>query len=115
MASGDLYSWVILTMNEFKNKNGHNVDIQTISREERIGIGLFGDFPYDAVKFQVKATAYYHDFGKFLANLENAFPFSRVQNIDMLPEGGIATGPEAEKLALRFDLIVPVKPKETGK
>ena len=112
MASGDLYSWVILTMNEFKNKNGHKVDIQNISREERVGISLFGDFPYDAVRYQVKVSAYYHDFGKFLANLENAFPYSRVQNLDMHAEAGLATGPEAEKLSYKFELVVPVKPKD---
>ncbi len=112
MASGDLYSWVILTMNDFKSKNGHRVDIQDIGREERVGIGMYGDFPYDAVRYTVKVTAYYHDFGKFLAELENAFPFTRVQNLLLTPEGGITTGPEAEKLAFRFELVVPVKPKE---
>lgn len=115
MASGDLYSWVIMTLNKFKQDNAHNVDIQNISREERIHIGLYGEFPYDAVKYQVKGAAYYHDFGKFLANLENAFPFSRVQNIDLSPEGGVTTGPEAEKLSFKFELVVPLKPKETGK
>ncbi|HEY1173061.1 MAG TPA: hypothetical protein VGH19_16960 [Verrucomicrobiae bacterium] len=115
MATGDLYSWVIMTLNKFKQDNAHAVDIQNISREERVPIGFFGEYPYDAVKYQVKGAAYYHDFGKFLANLENAFPFARVQNMDLSPEGGVLTGPEAEKLAFRFELVVPLKPKETSK
>ncbi len=115
MATGDLYSWVILTVNDFKGKNGHNVQITGFTPGEKVGIGVFSDFPYEAVKYQLKGTAYYHDFGKFLADFENAFPFIRVQNLDLMPEGGVATGAEAEKLAFRFELVVTLKPKDTGK
>lgn len=115
MASGDLYSWVILTVNDFKAKNGHNVNITSYSREEKVGVGMFGDFPYDMVRYQVKGNAYYHDFGRFLADFENAFPFIRVQNIDLVPDGSITTGPEAEKLAFRFEIVVPLKPKDSAK
>jgi Tfp pilus assembly protein PilO len=112
MAAGDLYSWVILTVNDFKSKGGYRVQIPNFSREERVGIGMYGDFPYDAVKYQLKGNGYYHDLGKFLADFENAFPFIRVQNLDILPEGGVSTGAEAEKLSFRFEIVVPLKPKE---
>lgn len=113
MATGDLYSWVIIKVNKFKL--GYNVDIPVFSREERAVVGVFPEFPYEAVKYTLKGSAYYHDFGKFLADFENAFPYMRVQNIDLSPESGTANGPEAEKLSFRFDLVVPLKPKEAGK
>lgn len=115
MAAGDLYSWVILTVNDFKAKGGYRVQIPYFSREERVGIGMYGDFPYEAVKYQLKGNGFFHDIGKFLADFENAFPFIRVQNIDITPEGGVSTGPEAEKLSFKFEIVVPLKPKETGK
>jgi len=115
MATGDLYSWVILAVNDFKAKGGHNVQITGFTPGEKVGIGVFPDFPYEAVKYQLKGTAYYHDFGKFLADFENAFPFIRVQNMDLMPEGGVTTGAEAEKLAFRFEMVVTLKPKDTGK
>jgi len=113
MASGDLYSWVILTVNKFKV--GYNVEIPFFSREERTTVGIFPNFPYDAVKYTLKGTAYYHDFGKFLADFENTFPYMRVQNIDLTPEGGSNSGAEAEKLSFRFELVVPLKTKEATK
>jgi len=115
MAAGDLYSWVILAVNDFKAKGGYRVQIPYFSREERAGIGMYGDFPYEAVKYQLKGNGYYHDFGKFLADFENAFPFIRVQNFDITPEGGVSTGPEAEKLSFKFEIVVLLKPKESGK
>lgn len=113
MASGDLYSWVILKVNQFKV--GYNVEIPNFSREERTPVGIFPNFPYDAVKYTLKGTAYYHDFGKFLADFENAFPYMRVQNIDLSPEGGSTSGADAEKLNFRFELVVPLKTKEPSK
>jgi Tfp pilus assembly protein PilO len=113
MASGDLYSWVILTVNKFKI--GYNVDIPNFSREERTSVGIFADFPYEAVKYTLKGSAYYHDLGKFLADFENAFPYIRVQNLDLSPEGGSSNGAEMEKLSFKLELVVPLKTKEASK
>lgn len=110
MASGDLYSWVILTINKFKS--GHNVDIPSISLPERINIGLFGDFPYDAMKCALRGSAYFHDFGKFLADFENAFPHVRVQNIELAPE---SVSGDSEKLSFKLEVVIPLKPTEKKK
>lgn len=112
MASGDLYSWVILTVNRFKS--GYNVEIPNFSREELVGVGMYGEFPYEAAKYTLKGSAYFHDFGKFIADFENAFPYIRVQNIDLMPQGDV-TGQDMEKLTFKFELVVPLKPKETSK
>jgi Tfp pilus assembly protein PilO len=115
MASGDLYSWVILKVNDFIKSRAHKVEIPIFGREERTHIGIYGDFPYDAVKYSLKGTGYYHDLGKFLADFENAFPYARIQNLDLMPESGAGSGSENEKLAFKFELVVTLKPKETGK
>ncbi len=115
MATGDLYSWVILKVNDFVKSRGHKVEIPIFGREERTHIGIFGEFPYEAVKYSLKGSGYYHDLGKFLADFENTFPYARVQNLDIMTEGGVGPGAENEKLAFKFDLVVTLKPKETGK
>lgn len=115
MATGDLYSWVILKVNDFVKSRGHKVEIPIFGREERTHVGIYGEFPYDAVKYSLKGTGYYHDLGKFLADFENAFPYARVQNLDVMAESGVGSATENEKLAFKFDLVVTLKPKETGK
>ena len=113
IASGDLYAWVIMTVNKFKM--GHNVDIPNFSREERVPAGIYPEFPYDAVKYTLKGTAYYHDLGRFIAEFENKFPYIRIQNLDISPEGGSSNAADAEKLVFRFELVVPLKGKEATK
>jgi len=110
MASGDMYSWIILTVNKFRA--GYNVDIPQFSREAPCDVGLLPKFPYKAAVFNVKGTAYFHDLGKFIADFENNFPYLRVQNLELDPAGGssaTATG-DAEKLAFRMEIVTLVSP-----
>ena len=110
MAAGDLYSWMIQTMNQFKLV--HNVDIPQISREIPCEVGMFPQFPYKAATFVVNGTAYYHDFGKFLAAFENNFPYMRVQNLELEPGGSLKAekAEENERLRFRMELVTLIKP-----
>lgn len=116
MASGDKYSWIIQTINNFlaKNRLGETrrVEIPQFSREVPTEVGLFADFPYEAVAFTIRGTAYFHDFGKFVAEFENAFPFVRVQNIDLDPSAGSAATAvgDPEKLAFKMEIVALVNP-----
>jgi len=110
MASGDMYSWIILTVNKFRE--GYKVEIPQFSREAPCDIGLLPKFPYRAAVFNVKGTAYFHDLGKFIADFENNFPYLRVQNLELDPAGGssaTATG-DSEKLAFRLEIVTLVSP-----
>jgi Tfp pilus assembly protein PilO len=110
MASGDLYSWMILTMNRFRAN--YKVEIPQFSREVTGEVGLLPKFPYRAAFFNVRGTAYYHDFGKFVADFENAFPFIRVQNVELEPavsSSATSTG-EAEKLTFRMEIVALINP-----
>ncbi len=110
MASGDMYSWIFLTMNKFKANR--NVDIPQFSREVATDAGILPKFPYRAVLFNVRGTAFYHDLGKFIADFENTYPYLRVQNVELEPAtssaGGAATQ-TAEKLGFKMEIIALVK------
>jgi len=118
MPSGDMYSWVILTINSFKENGGYKVDIPQFSREVAGEVGIIAKFPYRAAVFHVRGTAYFHDFGRFVADFENTFPYMRIQNIDLEPSSGTAatrdTGivsvEDAEKLAFKFEIVTLVNP-----
>jgi Tfp pilus assembly protein PilO len=116
MASGDMYSWIILKINQFKG--GYDVDIPQFSREVPTEVGVLPNFPYRAALFNIRGKAYYHDFGRFLSDFENAFPYLRVQNIDLEPASSTsaanATGTEveenSEKLSFRMEIVTLINP-----
>lgn len=106
MASGDLYSWIIETVKRFKLD--HNVDIPQFTPAVTGEVNLFPRFPYQQATLGVAGAAYYHDFGKFLAEFENRFPCIRVLNLELEPVAAV-TPAEKEKLAFRMELAVLVK------
>ncbi len=121
MASGDMYSWIIQTVNKFRE--GYKVDIPQFSREVPCEVGMFAKFPYRAVQFNVRGTAFFHEFGRFLGDFENRFPYMRVQNLELEPaalssantsgtgSASTTTAPEdAEKLAFRMEIVALVNP-----
>ena len=110
MASGDMYSWIILTINKFRADR--KVEIPQFSREVPTEVGVLPKFPYRAALFNVRGTAYFHDFGKFIADFENAFPFIRIQNLELeaaASSSATSTG-DPEKLAFRMEIVTLVNP-----
>ena len=110
MASGDIYLWMINTMNDF-NKT-HRVTVADFQRETLGEVGIIPKFLYKAATFPIKGTGYFHDIGRFLADLENTFPYLRVQNLELTPGTKTPTTPDAEKLNFRFEVVALVKPSE---
>jgi hypothetical protein len=100
-APNDMYSWLIQTLSTFTA--GRSVEIPQFGRELPTEVGIFPRFPYRAALFNVRGSAHYHDFGKFLADFENNFPYIRVQNIDLDPAAG-------EKLNFKMELLTLVRP-----
>lgn len=114
MASGDMYSWIILTMNSFKENGGYKVEIPQFSREVASEVGMMAKFPYRAAIFHVRGTAFYHDFGRFVADFENTYPFMRIQNIDVesVPStfGASSEAEDSEKLSFKMEIVTLVNP-----
>jgi hypothetical protein len=110
MASGDMYSWVILTVNKFRE--GYKVEIPQYSREVPCEVGMFSKFPYKGALFTLRGNAYFHDLGKFLADFENRFPYIRVQNLTLEPAATSSANnaTDSEKLAFQMELVTLINP-----
>jgi len=107
MASGDSYSWAINMVRRFKA--GHKVDVAQFGPSLAVGdVNLLANFPYKQATLWVAGTAHYHDFGRFLADLENQYPHVRVVNLDLRHNPSPAPG-EKEKLAFKMDIVMLVK------
>jgi hypothetical protein len=84
------------------------IHITSYSPPEMSDKGFIPKFPYRWATFRVKGIAYFHDFGKFVSDFENSFPYFRIQNLDIAPTSGVNAEPE--KLNFNFDLVAPVQP-----
>jgi hypothetical protein len=114
MASGDLYFWMTETIRNLKV--GHKVEIPSLSGlEGPKEFNMIPKFPYQQAAVSMLGTAYFHDLGRFIRDLENQFPLIRVQNLDIEPAPALAGAEGAEKdnkekLTFRMDLVALVKP-----
>ena len=106
IASGDVFAWTYDTIRQFK-VNRH-IDISTMGQPVQSDEDLIPNFPYKQIQFQIIGTGYYHDIGKFVADLENKFPHMRVLNITIDPNTGADTS--LEKLSFRVEIAALVKP-----
>jgi hypothetical protein len=107
----DAYAWIISTINPMiQSRKGVSYPFH-YSQPEVSDVGIIPGFPYKWATFHVDGTGFYHDLGKFFADLENNYPYFRVQNLEM--NANVSTGVEAEKLNVAFELVVPVKASDT--
>jgi hypothetical protein len=106
----DAYAWIISTINSFVQSH-KEINVSHYTQPDVSDIGLIPNFPYKWATFHLEGTGFYHDLGKFFADLENSFPYYRVQNLEMSSMS--ASGVDAEKLQVTFDLVMPVKSTDT--
>ncbi len=107
-SSGDLYSWVVNALKQF-NTPGYKVDMPQFGVPTVAEMRMLPGFPYNQATVPVSGSAYYWDFGKFLADFENKFPYMRVQSLNLIPGGGL-TPAERERLIFQMEFITLVKP-----
>ena len=79
IAGGDVYSWTYDTIRRFKAK--YALDIPSIGQPSISDVDVIGAIPYKQLKVTLTGTGYYHDLGKFIADLENNFPHIRLVNL----------------------------------
>jgi hypothetical protein len=116
MASGaDHYTWAILLLEKARTR--HEVKIIEVTRPVKSDVGLLAQFPYQAAIFTVRGAGHYHDFGKFLADFENSFPYFRIQNLSLAPASDSVVGSDtpaavsaAENLSFRMEIVALIKP-----
>ena len=102
MATGDIYAWAVDNMRHFKAD--YKVDVPEIGQPSVGDVDLFAAFPYKQFRFSLHGSGYYHDIGKFIADLEDKFPHMRVVNLQMLPSGS-----DSEKLVFSMEIVALVK------
>jgi hypothetical protein len=82
LPQGDLYRWIIKTMNGFLERHPR-VDVTSYSPPETGDRLTLPRIPYSTANFSLAGTAFYHDFGRFLADLENSLPQLRIRRLSL--------------------------------
>ncbi len=111
MASGDLYSWIVTAIKQF-NVPSYKVDMPQFGIPVVKPVIMLPGFPYQQASVTVAGTAYFDDFGKFLSDFENHFPYMRVSDVSLEPvsSGPGATVEERERLSFHMEIVALVKP-----
>jgi hypothetical protein len=108
MGAGDLYDWVINTIRQFKMP--YKIDKLVFSQiDGPKDMSMIPGFAYKQASLTVGGEAFFHDFGQFVADFENQFPYFRVLNLNLEPVSGVVAI-EREKLSFRMEIAVLVKP-----
>lgn len=109
MASGDTYSWGLDVLRRFRA--AYKVDVPSVNQPVIGDTTLLPKFPYKQASFGVSGTAYYHDFGRFIADFENQFPYFRIVNLNLDPVSSLMSA-EREKLEFKMEVVAPVRPNQ---
>ena len=109
MPAGDPYRWLVKAFGEFPAAS--HVSIANIEAPHVSESTIYPKVPYKAATFAVSGTGFYHEFGTFLAELENEFPHMRVRRLELTPAyPGESDAAEGEKLNFHVELTVLFKP-----
>ena len=108
IASGDLYSWVVNWLRQFKSH--YKVEIPQYSQlSSPADVNLLPNVPYKQTSFTVTGTAHYHDLGRFVADMENQFPHVRILNLT-LDANASSSAVEPETLSFKMEIVTLAKP-----
>ena len=109
---GQYYYWFLKLVDQFRKDEkldpGFIVDI---SMPEFVDAGMLPKFPYKAAAFGLRVSGPFHDVGRFIANLENAYPYFRVQNIHLSPAPSGVSATVAPIGSLTTTPFQPVQPE----
>ena len=108
MAPGDPYGWFIPLMTKFSEPY-KNLSLVKVDRERVAPVDMLPKYPYQSASFRVMVTAFYVDFGRFLADFENKYPYFQIRGMEMLPTASPTE--DHEKLDIRFEIVTLLKPK----
>ncbi|MBI4327512.1 MAG: hypothetical protein HY674_19945 [Chloroflexi bacterium] len=107
--SGDFYFWIVKTLARFQAS--HRIHFNQVDPPQVAPLEVPPKVPYEVAKFTVGGRASYHDFGVFLANFENSFPYMRIQRLELEPSSyAKSNSEEDEKLLFSLELTILIKP-----
>jgi Tfp pilus assembly protein PilO len=81
---GQDHAWFLNLMEDRRRK--YELEVDDIKTPEAIESGILPKFPFRAVALNVTMVGTYYDFGRFLADFENSYPYMRVQSLKIVPE-----------------------------
>ena len=124
---GQYYYWFLKLIDQFRKDEKLDTEfIMDITQPEFVDAGLMPKFPYKAASFGLRLNGHFHEVGKFVADLENNFPYFRVQNVRIAKAGAelpnavkqslgsantFATSPD--KLIVELRVVTLIKPGTT--
>jgi Tfp pilus assembly protein PilO len=103
MPAGDAYAWINSTLRGF-NRPGYRVEMPSIGPPMPGEMTMLPSFPYRQITVSVSGTAFFSDFGQFLQDFENRFPYMRVQSFTLVP-GASPIPEEREKLNFNVEIV----------
>jgi hypothetical protein len=107
---GDMYAWFVDVLRKFLVPYQNQINIPFKSREVIGEVGMFSTFPYKSATFSIRGEGSFHQFGRFLADLENKYQYFRVQRIILSPTtSSEAESEEQPKLQFEMDIVTLVK------
>ena len=87
--------------------------ILDVTQPEFASVGLIPNFPYQAGLFGVRVSGRYQEIGRFFADLENKYPYMRVQDVRMQPQV-IQNSPGApDEVIAEFKIVTLFNPGTT--
>jgi hypothetical protein len=106
------FSWMMEKMRNFQLPANElhrykSVSIADIKPPDITDKGVIAGFPYKWAKFHITGEGYYYDFGKFIADFENTFPYFRIQDLDISVPG---IRKDLDMLSYTFDIVTPQVP-----
>lgn len=108
MASGDLYAWMVTALRQFKLP--YNIDIPQFSQiEGPREMNLLPGFPYAQSSMTIAGSGNFYEVGRFIADFENKYPFSRINNLTLDTSSGGPLG-SSDRLTFNMSVITLVKP-----
>lgn len=117
MAPAGHYYWFLKLLDTFRAEEGLPTSfIVDITQADITEANLLPNFPYKAAVFGVRLNGRFHDVGRFLADLENKYPYFRVQNVQLQPEAMTQPGSNAinnQKLSVTIRVVALLKPGTT--
>jgi Tfp pilus assembly protein PilO len=107
MAPADKFTWLNSLLNRFRLP--YHVEIAEFGQPLEAEVQMLPKFPYNAATFTIRGTGFFHDLGKFFADLQNRFPYLLLHNLDLEPT--TSTIPEdQEKLTFKVDIVTLLRP-----
>jgi hypothetical protein len=110
----DPYAWSYLLLDTIRRSHPALRGLDVAGKPSVGPVRLLPDYPYEAATFTVVGRGHYHEFGRFLAQFENEYPFFQLQNIELTSRSMMtdsqAIRDEREMLNLKFDVVALLKP-----